>query len=228
MAFICPNCNREFDSKGSLARHKNWHNKEYRENMTGENNPRGMLNKHHSNKTRRIIGEASEKRWSNKEYREKMKKIQKEVWNRPGHRKNYNQSPMWWGKPGVENPMFGKFGKEAPNYKENAGSGAKHQWIRKHYSQKDICNNKCEICGKFRLDLELARFIHIDVRNMDNPMIDYLYLCPKTRKGENCKNNCHTIYDRLTKEQKQELLKGALTREEKLKRVREYMLKNIN
>ena len=41
---------------------------------------------------------------------------------------------------------------------------------------------------------------------MDNPMIDYMYICPKARKGENCKNNCHTIYDNLLDEQKKRVI----------------------
>ena len=55
-------------------------------------------------------------------------------------------------------------------------------------------------------------------------MIDYLYMCPKSRKGENCKNNCHTIYDILSHEEQEKLLTGAITREEKLKRIRKYVL----
>ena len=50
-------------------------------------------------------------------------------------------------------------------------------------------------------------------------MIDYMYICPKT------KNSCHYIYDTLSDKEKEELLNGAITREEKLKRVREYVLK---
>ena len=50
-------------------------------------------------------------------------------------------------------------------------------------------------------------------------MIDYMYICPKAKK-----NSCHIIYDRLTESQKEKLLAGSITREEKLKRVREYIL----
>lgn len=123
---------------------------------------------------------------------------------------------------GKNNPNYGKFGKESSNYKENATKEAKHKWIRIHYPPEKICQNKCEICDEFRLDLELARFLHINVRNIDDPMMDYLYMCPE--KGKNCKNNCHTIYGRLSHEQQKKLLSGAITREEKLKRVKKFIL----
>lgn len=37
--FICPECNRKFPSKRSLAQHKKWHKPGYRENHTGKNHP---------------------------------------------------------------------------------------------------------------------------------------------------------------------------------------------
>lgn len=122
---------------------------------------------------------------------------------------------------GENNPNYGKFGEEHPSYKEDAGYVAKHEWINKHYPQKNVCNDKCEICGKINLNLDLAQFRHINVRNMDDPIIDYLYMCPYNEK-----DGCHRIYDdNLSDEQKKELLKGATTREEKLNGIRKYILK---
>ncbi len=72
------------------------------------------------------------------------------------------------------------------------------------------------------MKLDLARFIHINVRNMDDPMIDYMYICPRMKK--NSKNSCHRIYDdNLSNKEKEELLSGAITKEEKLERVREFI-----
>ncbi len=173
MAFICPepNCNREFDSKGSLARHRNWHRPGYRKSLS---------------------------------------KIHKEVWNQPGFRESMS---------GENNPIYGKFGKESSAYKEDAKYKANHRWIRIHYPPEEFCN-KCEICEIINLNLNLAQFRHVNVRNMEDPMVDYLYICPRTEK-----NSCHRIYDTLSDKQKKELLEGAITREEKLERVREYVLK---
>lgn len=123
-------------------------------------------------------------------------------------------------KKGENHPNYGKRGDKNPNYKEDAKYGTKHAWIRIYFPPEDVCQNKCEICDKFSLDLELARFRDNNERKLDNPMIDYLYVCPYVEK-----NSCHSIYDKLTDKQKKELLKGATTREEKLKRIREYVMK---
>jgi len=182
--FICEECNREFESKGSLARHINWHNKEYRESHTGKNNY--GYGKPRSEETKKKIGDKNR------------------------------------GRRGAETSMFGKHHTEEAkkkirngNMKENAGNEANHMWIKKYYPSKNICNNKCEICGGSRLDLELARFRHIIVRNIENPMFDYMYICV----------SCHRIYDKnQTDEQQEKLLTGTTTREEKLKRVRDFIL----
>ena len=51
-------------------------------------------------------------------------------------------------------------------------------------------------------------------------MIDYFYACPRKEK-----NSCHQIYDNnLSDNQKEKLLAGANTREEKLERVSKYVL----
>ena len=192
MSFICPECNREFDSKKGLSNHIRWHNPKFREKMK---------------KIQKIAQNTPESK-------EKKSKSLKEVWNQPGYRENHN---------GDKSSMFGKFGKDHPTFKEDAGITAKHNWIRKYYPQKVICNDKCEICAKFNLNLNLARFRDNNERNMEDPMIDYLYICPNSRK----KNSCHLIYDNnLFDKEKEELLAGATTREEKLERVREFVLKN--
>ncbi len=108
------------------------------------------------------------------------------------------------------------------NFKEDVTDQANHKWIRIHYPPEEFCNNKCEICGKFDLHLHLARFLHINVRNLEDPLIDYMYICPKAKK--NHKNSCHYLYDLLSDNQKEVLLKRATTRKEKLKRIREYVL----
>jgi len=157
--------------------------------------------------------------WHKEGYRENQSKASKEVQNRPEvKRKNSELSK------GEKNWNYGRCGDKSPSYKENAGNQANHIWIKKHYPPKKMCDNRCELCGKFRLDLQLARFIHINVRNMEDPMIDYMYICPYKEK-----NSCHRIYDdNLSNKEKEKLLSGATTREEKLKRVRKYVLKIKN
>jgi len=162
---------------------------------------------------------STHKNWHNKIFRKKMikKKLGK---NNPmyGRDRSGKNNPMF-GKRGAETGMFGVFGKDNPSFKEDAKYAANHLWIRKYYPPKDVCNNKCEICNTVRLDLDLAQFIHINKRNPNNPMIDYFYTCHYNKK-----DSCHRIYDKLDEETKKELLVGAITREEKLKRVREYMM----
>lgn len=170
---------------------------------------------------------AMEKVWHKPGYRKiQLKKI-KEAMNRPEVKENQSiKMTEIWHRPGYRESRsgenhhhFGKFGVESYAFKENAGETAKHNWIRIHYPQKEFCNDKCEVCGKINLSLNLARFLHINVRNIDNPMIDYFYIC-----SINEKNSCHQIYDRLNDITKEILLEGAITREEKLKRVREYVM----
>jgi len=174
-------------------------------------------------------GLISHRRWHDlpeyKEYQENYKKKMIDV--------NKGENHWNYGKRGEGTPMYGKHHTDEAKkkigngtFKENASIDSKHEWIRKYFPQKEICDDKCEICGEFNSNLDLARFLHIDVRNIENPMIDYLYLCP--RKAKNSKNTCHRIYDKLSDEQKKELLAGAITREEKLKRVREFVLKIKN
>ena len=155
---------------------------------------------------------ANHKKWHRSGYRENRLKKIKEVWNRKGYRES---------RSGENAPNYGKFGEDNPSFKENAGYNAKHMWINIHFPQKEVCDDKCEICGRFSLHLDLAQFRNINKRNADNPMIDYMYIC-----HINEKNSCHRIYDEnLSDKEKKKLLEGATTRKEKLKRVREYVLK---
>lgn len=212
----CPKYGLEFNNKIALASHKKWHKPGYRENQskilkghwTGNKNPNydkfgeehPRYGKSHSKESREKISEVCKGRQFTEEHRRKLSEAKK-------GEKCYN---------------YGKLGEENYNWKgDEATHGAKHWWINKHYPQKDICDDKCEVCGKLNLNLDLAQFIHTNKRNMDNPMIDYMYICPD-------KNSCHSIYDKLTDKQKEELLNGATIREEKLKRVKEYVLKIIN
>lgn len=124
-------------------------------------------------------------------------------------------------KKKISDTLKGRIGENHSSWKGNeAGTNAKHMWIKKYYPQKEICNNKCEICDKFNLNLDLAQFRHINIRNIEDPMIDYMYICPYPEK-----DSCHRIYDKLTVKQKKKLLNGTITREEKLKRVNEYIIK---
>lgn len=204
MEFVCDLCDRIFESKKSLSNHRRCHNPEFREKIS--KTLKDVFSKPEAKEKR---SKASKDVWNRPGYRKKMNKILKEAQNRPEVRAKNSETSK-----GKNNGMYGR-------YKENTTYSHNHKWIRTFYPPKEICNNKCEVCGEFRLDLQLAQFLHINKRNIEDPMIDYMYICPNPRK----KNSCHNIYDELSGNEKEILLEGAITREEKLKKIKEYILK---
>lgn len=179
------------------------------EALTGEKNPMyGRTGKDHP-----IYGRTGAKApFYGKHHSDKTKKLMSD--------RNKGKNNPSYGRTGKDHPSYGKAGENAFNWKEDAGYFAKYMWIRRHFPQKEFCDDMCEICGKFRLDLQLAQFLPNNKRNMENPMIDYMYICSNTGK-----NGCHRIYDTLTIKQKERLLSGTTTRQEKLERVRKIKKK---
>lgn len=61
--FTCDICDKEFESNRGLSSHRRWHDlpeykefqEKFKERMSGDNHPRGMLGKHHTEETKDII-----------------------------------------------------------------------------------------------------------------------------------------------------------------------------
>ena len=121
------------------------HRKKLSENKIGENNPRGMLGKHHTDKTRKIMSVL---------------------------------------KKGEKNWMYGKYGRECVNWKEDeAEYAAIHARVRKRKPKPE----NCDICGLPEFYENLGKLELSDMTGLcldDDDNFQYAH------------HSCHVNYDK--------------------------------
>lgn len=189
--FFCNICNREFDNIHSLASHRNWHDKTYREKNTKpkskeckERMSKAHLGKHLSKETKKKLSKAH----LGKKYNIKKIPCFCDICNREFDSKiSLSNHKKWHDKTYREKIKVIRTGENNPRWKgDNARYRAIHNWMRKNKAKPEFC----EHCGKFP-PVEVA---NIKVKNVSEKysrdINDYIWLCKK------CHNHFDEIWDK--------------------------------